>query len=284
MNRSAKIVIFTLLVAILVPLAVTADGNTSLSNKQVVNYAYMGTPVQRWSFCDQYDSTLWFPEGTFMMNEAEWAPWDPWWAFPNTWYYGDNSWNWRPLLPPWSMSPLGRGYDSWYGGWYGYSPDGYPLGIPEYVGSTLFQDTQYAKGWRFTHRDKKKVEATTQKKAPAVSKAKVKAVAKKKAPAVSRKSARIDEIKNELKIKDRSDPGSYGMPNNQGRNIQNSSTVKNPTVKKRHGKNEPSIGSGSSKTRPPKVKKYYPPGNSGGTVVTPPPAPPRPYRRRHKSN
>ncbi len=64
----------------------------------------------------------------FDLLEAEWSPFDFGWFWPSsgfrTWLISDTL-GWYYL--PW-MSPLGWGYDSWYGGWYGWLPNGWPAG------------------------------------------------------------------------------------------------------------------------------------------------------------
>lgn len=64
---------------------------------------------------------VWKPD----VLETEWAPWDlaPW--FDGGWVFVVGlGYVWCPALPPSSVSPLGWGFDSWYGGWYGVLPGG----------------------------------------------------------------------------------------------------------------------------------------------------------------
>lgn len=95
-----------------------------------VNPAYVTASGGTWSYAGAY-GYVWRPQ----MAEAEWsplmeAPFDHGrWVFIPGWGYA-----WSPVIPPWSMSPLGWGYDSWYGGWYGFTPDGNWAGtITEYA-------------------------------------------------------------------------------------------------------------------------------------------------------
>lgn len=74
----------------------------------------------RWYHVNPY-GYVWKPD----VLEAEWAPWDlaPW--FDGGWIFVVGlGYVWCPVLPPTSVSPLGWGYDSWYGGWYGFLPNG----------------------------------------------------------------------------------------------------------------------------------------------------------------
>jgi hypothetical protein len=84
-------------------------------------------PVGSWSYVPAR-GYLWVPAASTPTMEAEWAPWDPWWVMPyGRWAWAEGyGWGWTPIIPYHSMSPLGWGFDSWYGGWYGFTPDGNP--------------------------------------------------------------------------------------------------------------------------------------------------------------
>jgi|WetSurMetagenome_2_1015567.scaffolds.fasta_scaffold15672_2 hypothetical protein len=84
-------------------------------------------PQGSWSYVASR-GYLWVPVTPSGMMEAEWAPWDPWWVMPyGQWAWAEGcGWGWTPMIPYHSMSPLGWGFDSWYGGWYGFTPDGNP--------------------------------------------------------------------------------------------------------------------------------------------------------------
>jgi len=82
---------------------------------------------------DLYGS-FWFPG----VCEAEWSSfliptgpanfWDAYtWGFVRFRYWFEAQrygWGWPP-----NLSPLGWGWDGWYGGWYGWLPDGMPAGM-----------------------------------------------------------------------------------------------------------------------------------------------------------
>jgi uncharacterized membrane protein YgcG len=117
--------------ALLASLGVAAadkSGKTPLeADPLVLNPPASAAPAGNWSYIEPY-GYLWVPAVAMGATDAEWAPWDPWWAMPYgrwTWATGCG-WGWTPVIPPHSMSPLGWGFDSWYGGWYGYTPDGNP--------------------------------------------------------------------------------------------------------------------------------------------------------------
>jgi len=94
------------------------------------------TPAAPKALNGPYDlyGTFWFPG----VAEAEWSPfliptgppnfWDAYtWGFVRFRYWFDAErygWGWPP-----NFSPLGWGYDGWYGGWYGWLPDGTPAGM-----------------------------------------------------------------------------------------------------------------------------------------------------------
>ena len=83
--------------------------------------------------------TFWFPG----LCEAEWSPflspagpmnfWDAYtWGFVRFRYWFDMErygWGWPP-----NGSPLGWGWDGWYGGWYGWLPDG----VPAWMGTGFY--------------------------------------------------------------------------------------------------------------------------------------------------
>lgn len=124
----APIVLSAALLA-LAGLSVLADAPPTIA-PIAVNPAYVTTSGGCWSYAGAY-GYVWRPQ----MAEAEWsplmdAPFDHGqWVFIPGWGYA-----WSPVIPPWSMSPLGWGYDSWYGGWYGFTPDGNWAGtITEYA-------------------------------------------------------------------------------------------------------------------------------------------------------
>jgi hypothetical protein len=104
-------------------------------------------PQGSWSYVPAR-GYLWMPVATAGMAEAEWAPWDPWWIMPyGQWAWAEGyGWGWTPMIPYHSMSPLGWGFDSWYGGWYGFTPDGNPSNtFWEYGADTT--DKERAQAW-----------------------------------------------------------------------------------------------------------------------------------------
>ncbi len=108
-------------------------------------------PAGNWSYAPSR-GYIWLPVATPGMTEAEWAPWDPWWIMPyGQWAWADGyGWGWTPMIPYHSMSPLGWGFDSWYGGWYGFTPDGNPSNTIWETGS--FQtDKERAQAWVNRH-------------------------------------------------------------------------------------------------------------------------------------
>lgn len=108
-------------------------------------------PAGSWSYLPSR-GYVWLPVTTPGMTEAEWAPWDPWWIMPyGQWAWADGyGWGWTPMIPYHSMSSLGWGFDSWYGGWYGFTPDGNPANTIWETGS--FQtDKERAQAWVNRH-------------------------------------------------------------------------------------------------------------------------------------
>ncbi len=124
--------VLLILATAIVPMAAEVKGNLIAAEPLVLSPPASAAPSGSWSYVASY-GYMWMPSA---MTEAEWAPWDPWWAMPyGRWAWASGlGWGWTPLLPPWDMSPLGWGYDSWYGGWYGI-PD--PFGIPCYGWSVV---------------------------------------------------------------------------------------------------------------------------------------------------
>ncbi len=117
---------FLLLLATAVaPLASEPKANPLAAEPLILSPPASAAPTGSWTYVTAY-GYMWMPSAT---TEAEWAPWDPWWAMPyGRWAWASGlGWGWTPLLPPSSMSPLGWGYDSWYGGWYGMAD---PFGLP----------------------------------------------------------------------------------------------------------------------------------------------------------
>ncbi len=127
MNKLVTVFVLAILVTAIVPLAAEPKANPLAAEPLILSPPASAAPTGSWSYVTSY-GYMWMPSA---MTEAEWAPWDPWWAMPyGRWAWAAGmGWGWTPLLPPWDMSPLGWGYDSWYGGWYGI-PD--PFGIPCY--------------------------------------------------------------------------------------------------------------------------------------------------------
>lgn len=82
-----------------------------------------------WRHTDHF-GYVWFPD----VANCMWSPWDSM-SF-GRWVWVDQAgWGWSPMeaewcsmmdgMPPTSVSPLGWGYDSWYGGWYVTLDNGY---------------------------------------------------------------------------------------------------------------------------------------------------------------
>jgi hypothetical protein len=96
-------------------------------------------PAGHWAFASSY-GYLWMPD----ILEAEWSPFDPWWALPGgRWIFAEGlGWGWC-CMPP-NPSPLGWGYDGWYGGWYGVRGIGETPCDPR-------RDTAYAIAWMNRH-------------------------------------------------------------------------------------------------------------------------------------
>ena len=137
MKRGATIVLGLVMVVALLPLAGAAQDSPLTMKAFVLRPPASAAPAGSWSFVQPY-GYLWIPEAAPGIMEAEWAPWDPWWAMPyGRWAWAEGrGWGWTPMFPSWDMSPLGWGYDSWYGGWYGFTPDGNPSNtFGSYVGS-----------------------------------------------------------------------------------------------------------------------------------------------------
>ena len=71
----------------------------------------------------------WFPN----YLEAEMAPWDlaPY-GFGSWFFMPGLGWGWAAAATPATVTPFGWGFDAWYGGWYGMTPNGVWAGIPEF--------------------------------------------------------------------------------------------------------------------------------------------------------
>ena len=153
MKNSLRIAIIGTLAAILLPVAVAARANPFEMDAFVLNPPAAAAPAGGWRYAHSY-GYLWVPDAAFSMSEAEWAPWDPWWALPyGRWVWADGiGWGWTPAIPASSMSPLGWGWDGWYGGWYGFLPNGWPAySLCSYYGSTPYEDTLRAQAWLNRH-------------------------------------------------------------------------------------------------------------------------------------
>jgi hypothetical protein len=135
MRDRFRILFIATLGLVLLPFALAADGISPAVEGFVLNPPASAAPAGQWAFAPSC-GYLWMP----VMADAEWAPWDPWWAMPyGRWAWAEGlGWGWCPV-PPWDMSPLGWGYDSWYGGWYGVCGLGsYGPTPDDYYSSTLF--------------------------------------------------------------------------------------------------------------------------------------------------
>jgi len=149
-RKSSKIALIVVLAAVLLPLAGAAQGKPFEAEAFVLSPPATAAPSGNWSYTAPH-GYMWIPEAVPGIMEAEWAPWDPWWAMPyGRWAWADGcGWGWTPMIPSWDMSPLGWGYDSWYGGWYGFTPDGNPAGIG--LGTPAYNDRLVAQAWMNRH-------------------------------------------------------------------------------------------------------------------------------------
>jgi hypothetical protein len=154
MTKSPKIALIAVFVAALLPLAATARGNPFAAEALVLSPPPSAAPPGHWAYAASY-GYMWVPDATLGTCEAEWAPWDPWWVMPyGQWAWADGvGWGWTPAIPPSAMSPLGWGWDGWYGGWYGFLPNGWPsntFGGWGLAGST-YGDRERAIAWTNRH-------------------------------------------------------------------------------------------------------------------------------------
>ena len=150
MRISSKIVLIMIAATLLLPLASAAQDKPFAAEALVLSPPATAAPSGNWSYAGP-NGYLWIPEAVPGIKEAEWAPWDPWWAMPyGRWAWAEGyGWGWTPMIPSWDMSPLGWGYDSWYGGWYGFTPDGNPAGIG--LGVPAYDDKLVAQAWMNRH-------------------------------------------------------------------------------------------------------------------------------------
>jgi hypothetical protein len=151
-KNSLRIAWIGTLAAILLPVAAAARANPFEMDAFVLDPPAAAAPAGGWRYAQSY-GYLWVPDADSSMSEAEWAPWDPWWALPyGRWVWADGiGWGWTPVIPPSSMSPLGWGWDGWYGGWYGFLPNGWPANTLGSFGTTLYEDTLRAQAWVNRH-------------------------------------------------------------------------------------------------------------------------------------
>lgn len=136
MRGSTKMAWVVVLAAVVLPLTGAAQDKPFAAEALVLSPPATAAPLGEWSYAAP-NGYMWIPEAVPGTKEAEWSPWDPWWAMPyGRWAWAEGrGWGWTPMIPSWDMSPLGWGYDSWYGGWYGFTPDGNPSNtIGSYIG------------------------------------------------------------------------------------------------------------------------------------------------------
>lgn len=159
MRGSSKIAWVVVLAAVVLPLTGAAQDKPFAAEALVLSPPATAAPSGKWSYAAP-NGYMWIPEAVPGIKEAEWAPWDPWWAMPyGRWAWAEGyGWGWTPMIPSWDMSPLGWGYDSWYGGWYGFTPDGNPAGIGFTTGIGFggyrwsgYDDTLAAQAWMNRH-------------------------------------------------------------------------------------------------------------------------------------
>jgi hypothetical protein len=143
------IILCTLLAAVGSAAQEEAKPNPLQPEPLVLTPPASAAPQGSWSYIPTR-GYLWLPVATAGMTEAEWAPWDPWWIMPyGQWAWAEGyGWGWTPMIPYHSMSPLGWGFDSWYGGWYGFTPDGNPSNtMAEYIPPGMQSDRERAQAW-----------------------------------------------------------------------------------------------------------------------------------------
>jgi hypothetical protein len=178
MKRISMIVLSAAMTMALMPLAGSAQDNPLAMDAFILHPPASAAPSGNWSFVQPY-GYLWIPEAASGIMEAEWAPWDPWWAMPyGRWAWADGcGWGWTPMIPSWDMSPLGWGYDSWYGGWYGFTPDGNPAGIGCTTGIgfggrgwSAYDDKLAAQAWMNRHGGQRSTEPSRVKVVAVVAK------------------------------------------------------------------------------------------------------------------
>lgn len=153
MTRSLQIGLIAILALAALPVAAAARANPFAVDAFVLSPPASAAPAGSWRYARPY-GYLWVPDSAYSMTEAEWAPWDPWWALPyGGWVWADGiGWGWTPAIPPSSMSPLGWGWDGWYGGWYGFLPNGWPANtLGSYGYPSVYEDTLRAQAWMNRH-------------------------------------------------------------------------------------------------------------------------------------